>query len=395
MGAVPIKENVYWVGAVDWNVRDFHGYSTWKGTTYNAYLVTDDKITLFDTVKESHRGELIHHLHEVLGGDLTRIDYIVVNHVEMDHSGSLAEMVARIKPEKVFCSPMGHKALLEHFHHQDWPYEVVKTGDTLKLGKKTVRFLETKMLHWPDSMFSYIPEDKLLISSDAFGQHWATSERFADQVAAPELMTHAAKYYANILLLYSPLVQKLLATVQEMGLVIDMIAPDHGLIWRGNPGVILEAYDRWSRQEAARKALVIYDTMWHSTEKMAKAIVSGLTAEGVSVQLLNLRVSHRSDILTEVLDARGLVFGSPTLNNNMMPRMADFLTYLKGLRPKGKIGTAFGSYGWSGEAVKHITAAMEEMGIELVDPGQKLKYVPDHDGLRGCVELGRKVAKAM
>jgi flavorubredoxin len=395
MEALQIKENIYWVGAVDWNVRDFHGYSTWKGTTYNAYLVVDDKITLFDTVKDSHRVELIHHLNEVLGGDLEKIDYIVVNHVEMDHSGSLAEMVGRIKPEKVFCSPMGHKALLEHFHHQDWPYEVVKTGDTLKLGQKTVHFIETRMLHWPDSMFSYIPEDKLLISSDAFGQHWATSERFDDQVATPELMDHAAKYYANILLLYSPLVQKLLASVQEMGLAIDMIAPDHGLIWRGEPGRILEAYGRWSRQETDRKAVVIYDTMWHSTEKMARAVVSGLVAEGVSVKLMNLRVNHRSDILTEVLDAKAVIFGSPTLNNNMMPRMADILTYLKGLRPKGKVGAAFGSYGWSGEAVKHINAVMEEMGIELVEPGLKIKNVPAHDRLRECVELGREIGKSV
>ncbi|MEJ2031871.1 MAG: flavodoxin domain-containing protein [Deltaproteobacteria bacterium] len=395
MEALQIKENIYWVGAVDWNVRDFHGYSTWKGTTYNAYLVVDDKITLFDTVKDTHRVELIHHLNEVLGGDLEKIDYIVVNHVEMDHSGALAEMVGRIKPEKVFCSPMGHKALLEHFHHEDWPYEVVKTGDTLKLGQKTVHFIETRMLHWPDSMFSYIPEDKLLISSDAFGQHWATSERFDDQVATPELMDHAAKYYANILLLYSPLVQKLLASVQEMGLAIDMIAPDHGLIWRGEPGRILEAYGRWSRQETDRKAVVIYDTMWHSTEKMARAVVSGLVAEGVSVKLMNLRVNHRSDILTEVLDAKAVIFGSPTLNNNMMPRMADILTYLKGLRPKGKVGAAFGSYGWSGEAVKHINAVMEEMGIELVEPGLKIKNVPAHDRLRECVELGREIGKSV
>lgn len=395
MEAQQIKENVYWVGAVDWNVRDFHGYSTWKGTTYNAYLVIDDKITLFDTVKDTHRGELLHHLYEVLAGDLEKIDYIVVNHVEMDHSGSLAEMVARIKPEKVFCSPMGHKALLEHFHHEDWPYEVVKTGDVLNLGKKKVHFIETRMLHWPDSMFSYLPGDKLLISSDAFGQHWATSERFEDQVDMPELMAHAAKYYANILLLYSPLVQKLLAKVKEMNLAIDMIAPDHGLIWRGEPGRILEAYNRWSRQEAGRKAVVIYDTMWHSTEKMARAVVRGLEEEGVSVKMMNLRVNHRSDILTEVLDAKALVFGSPTLNNNMMPRMADILTYLKGLRPKGKVGATFGSYGWSGEAVKHISAILEEMGIDLVEPGLKVKNVPAHDMLRECVELGRRIGQAI
>ena len=394
MGACKIKDNVYWVGAVDWNIRDFHGYSTWKGTTYNAYLVIDDKITLFDTVKDNHRSELIHHLHEILGGDLERIDYIVVNHVEMDHSGSLTEMVERIKPEKVICSEMGHRVLLEHFHREDWPYEVVRTGDSLSLGRKTVHFIETRMLHWPDSMFSYIPEDKLLISSDAFGQHWATSERFADEVEQSELMGHAAKYYANILLLYSPLVQKLLANVQEMGLEIEMIAPDHGLIWR-DPATILSVYDRWSKQESSRKAVIIYDTMWHSTEKMAKAVASGLVEEGVSVKMMNLRVNHRSDILTEVLDAKALLFGSSTLNNNIMPRMADILTYLRGLRPKDKLGAAFGSYGWSGEAVKQLNGAMEEMKIELVDEGVKIKNVPRHETLRDCVELGRKVGKAV
>jgi flavorubredoxin len=392
MGALAIKDNVYWVGAVDWNIRDFHGYSTWKGTTYNAYLVIDEKITLFDTVKENHKSELLHRIREVI--DPARIDYIVVNHVEMDHSGCLADMIEVIKPEKVFCSPMGHKGLLEHFHHQEWPLEVVKTGDTLKLGRKTVQFLETRMLHWPDSMFSYIPEDKLLISSDAFGQHWATSERFADEVEPVELMSHAAKYYANILLLYSPLVQKLLAGVREMGLDIDMIAPDHGLIWR-DPGRIVAAYDQWSQQQAIDKAVVIYDTMWHSTEKMAKAVGSGLAAEGLSVKMMNLRVNHRSDILTEILDAKALVFGSPTLNNNMMPRMADMLTYLKGLRPKGKIGAAFGSYGWSGEAVKHISAALEEMNMELIDPGLRIKNVPAHDRLNECVELGRRIGAAV
>ena len=279
MKPVEVLKDVYWVGALDWNVRDFHGYVTYKGTTYNAYLVMDDKITLFDTVKQPFKSELIHRIWQVV--EPSKIDYLVVNHVEPDHSSALPEIVEMVKPEKIFCSPMGHKALLDHYHREDWPYEIVQSGQTLGLGRRTVHFLETRMLHWPDSMFSYLAEDRLLISSDAFGQHWCTSERFDDEVEQWELMMHSAKYYANILLLYSPLVGKLIESVQEMGLEIDMIAPDHGLIWRGNPGKIIEAYDAWRQQKPKRKALVIYDTMWHATEKMAKAIADGLIQEGI------------------------------------------------------------------------------------------------------------------
>ncbi|MFH7320615.1 FprA family A-type flavoprotein [Desulfurivibrio sp. D14AmB] len=394
MTATEIRPDIFWVGAVDWNNRDFHGYSIKKGTSYNAYLVRDEKTVLFDTVRQGFKSDLLHHLHQVTGPQ--KIDYIVVNHVELDHSGCLPELVELIKPEKIFCSPMGHKALLEHFHRPDWPYQVVKTGDEIKLGKRTVRFIETRMLHWPDSMFSYIPEEKLLISSDAFGQHWATSERFDDQVEESELLAHAAKYYANILLLYSPLVQKLLAEVAANGPAVEIIAPDHGLIWRRSPGAIIDAYGRWSRQESRRKAVIVYDTMWHSTEKMARAVESGLQQEGIEeIRLLHARKNHRSDIMTEVLDARALILGSATLNNNIMPAMADVLTYMKGLRPKEKVGAAFGSYGWSGEAVKHLQAFLDEMGIPAAGEGVRIKNVPGHDSLKACVELGRAVAKAM
>lgn len=394
MKATEIKPDIFWVGAVDWNNRDFHGYSIKKGTTYNAYLIRDEKTALFDTVRRGFTTDLLHNLRQVT--DPQKIDYIVVNHVEMDHSGALPELVELIKPEKIFCSPMGHKALLEHFHRPDWPYQIVKTGDEIKLGKRTVKFIETRMLHWPDSMFSYIPEDKLLISSDAFGQHWATSERFDDQVDEHELLAHSAKYYANILLLYSPLVQKLLAEIKANGPEVEIIAPDHGLIWRRNPAAIIGAYDRWSRQETRKKAVIIYDTMWHSTEKMARAVESGLQQEGITeIRLLHARKNHRSDIMTEVLDAGALILGSATLNNNIMPAMADVLTYMKGLRPKNRIGAAFGSYGWSGEAVKQLQAFLDEMGVAPVGEGVRIKNVPSHDSLQDCVELGRAVAKAM
>jgi flavorubredoxin len=391
MGPVEIKKNIYWVGALDWNIRDFHGYSTPKGTTYNAYLVIDEKITLFDTVKNPFKKDLIENISRII--DPGRIDYLVVNHVEMDHSGSMPEIVDLVRPEKVVCSSLGKKALIDHYNREDWPYDVVESGQTLKLGKKTVSFLETRMLHWPDSMMSYIPEDRLLISSDGFGQHWATSQRFDDEVESAELFHHAGKYYANILLLFSPLVQKLLAKVAEMGLDIDMIAPDHGLIWRKDPEGIIRAYQKWSRQESRKKATIVYDTMWQATEKMASAVGEGLKEEGVDFKIFNLKFNHRSDIMTEVLDSCAIVLGASTINNGMMPAMADLLSYMKGLRPVGKVGAAFGSYGWSGEAVKLMSEAMREMNIGPVIDGVRVKYSPKKEDLDKCVELGRQVAR--
>jgi flavorubredoxin len=393
MPPIEVLKDIYWVGAVDWNIRDFHGYSVDKGSSYNAFLAIDDKVTLFDTVKRGFKNDLIGNIRQII--DPAEIDYLIVNHVEMDHSGLVAEIADLVQPEKIICSEMGKKNLLAHFHQKEWPYEAVKTGDTISLGKRSVQFIETRMLHWPDSMFSYIPEDRLLISSDAFGQHLASSERFDDEVDLSMLLGHAAKYYANIILPYSALVQKLLAQVREIGLKIDMIAPDHGLIWRKNPQKILEHYDVWSQQKSKVKALVIYDTMWHSTEMMAKAIVEGLVEQGVSAQLFDLSSTHRSDIITEVLDAGALIIGSSTLNNGMLPHMADLLHYMKGLRPAKKIGAAFGSYGWSGEAVKLITTAMEEMKFEILDPGIKVQYVPQDDDLERCADLGRKIAQTL
>ncbi len=394
MHPVEVKKDIYWVGAVDWSIRDFHGYSTYKGTTYNAYLVKDEKITLFDTVKKGFELDLIHRIHN-LGIKPEEVDYLVVNHVEMDHSGGVPELVTRLKPEKVFCSPMAEKALRGHYHEavDQWPLQVVKSGESLSLGKRTVNFLETRMVHWPDSMFSYLVEDKVLISSDAFGHHWATSERFDDEVDPSELMAHCAKYYANILWLYSPLVNKLLAQVGEMGLEFDAICPDHGVIWRKDPGRIVEAYRRWSAQETGLKAVVAFNTMWHSTELMAKAVADGLNDEGLSVKLMDLKYNHRSEVVTEMLEARAFVFGSSTLNNGMLPLMADLLHYLRGLKPLKRVAAAFGSYGWSGEAVKLITGILEGMKLEVID-GMRHQYVPDHQALSACRELGRKVGRA-
>jgi len=390
---VELTKNVYWVGAVDWLTRDFHGYSTYRGTTYNAYLIIDEKITLIDTVKAGYRGDLMHRIRNII--DPKKIDYIVVNHVEMDHSGSLSEVIKEVEPEKVFCSKMGHKALLKHFHQEGWPYHVVAPGEELSLGEKTLSFLETRMLHWPDSMFTYLKEDEILFSSDAFGEHLATSERFDDEVNQDVLMSEATKYYANILTLYSPLVKKLLAKVAEMNLPLKMIAPDHGVIWRSNPGKIIDAYSRWCVHQGNGRALVIYDTMWHSTEMMAKAVADGLKDKGIDYKLLDLQVNHRSDVMTDVLEASAVVLGCSTLNNGLLPRMAGFLMYMRGLRPTNKIGAAFGSYGWSGEAVKLMNKAMLDMKFTMIHEGLRVQYVPEHTHLKECVELGHTVAQAL
>ena len=393
MQPIELSKNVYWVGAVDWLTRDFHGYSTNRGTTYNAYLIIDEKVTLIDTVKAGYRSDLMHRIRNII--DPKKIDYLVVNHVEMDHSGSLPEVMKEIEPEKVICSKMGHKALLKHFHQEDWPYHIVTPGEEMSLGEKTLNFLETRMLHWPDSMFTYIKEDQILFSSDAFGEHLATSERFDDEVNQDVLMFEATKYYANILTLYSPLVKKLIAKVAEMELPIKMIAPDHGVIWRSNPGKIIDAYSRWCVHEGKGNALIIYDTMWHSTEMMAKAVADGLQDKGIGYKLLNLQVNHRSDVMSDVLEASAIILGCPTLNNGLLPRMAGFLMYMRGLRPTNKIGAAFGSYGWSGESVKLMNKSMLEMKFNMVHEGLKVQYVPEHTHLKECVELGKTVGQAL
>lgn len=392
MEPLEIAKNVFWVGAVDWNIRDFHGYSTYRGTTYNAYLIVDDKITLIDAVKKEFADQLIEKIGKVV--DPKKIDYVVSNHTEMDHSGGLARVMHRVGEDKpLFCSKMGYKNLRQHFV-QKWNYSPVESGQELSLGKRTLSFLETRMLHWPDSMFSYLKEDRILFSSDAFGQHYAGLERFDDEIGEA-IMPHAKKYFANILLPFSSLVLKLVKQITDMGLNLDMICPDHGVMWRRDPAKIINAYVQWSKQDPKRKALVIYDTMWHSTEQMAETIVETLGREGVDAQPMHLRSWHRSDIMTEVLDAGAVVVGSPTINNGLFPTVSDFLTYMKGLKPQNKIGASFGSYGWSGEAVKLINQELEAMKVTLVDPGLKIQYVPDGQGLQACHGLGKKIAQAL
>jgi flavorubredoxin len=392
MRPVEIAKDIFSVGAVDWNIRDFHGYSTYQGTTYNAFLIMDEKITLIDTVKKPFADELLYHISQVC--DPKKIDYVISNHTEMDHSGGLERVMHKIGEEKpLYCSKLGQKALSRHFSGK-WNYQAVEDGGELSIGRRTLKFLETRMVHWPDSMFTYLIEDKILFSSDGFGQHYAGIETFDDQIG-DAIMPHAKKYFANILLLYAPLITKLIEKVTETGLAIEMICPDHGIIWRRDPLKIVNAYAQWSLQKPSRKAVVVYDTMWQSTEMMAETIVKALGREGVDAKPYHLRTWHRSDIITEVLDAGAVVIGSPTLNNGLFPTVSDFIAYLKGLKPQNKIGTAFGSYGWSGEAVKLINQELEEMNFQVIDPGLKIHYVPKEKDMEACYALGRKIARAL
>jgi len=388
MTKVQLAQGVYWVGAIDWNIRNFHGYSTHLGTTYNAYLIVDEKTALIDTVKAPFYDEMAARVREIVPFD--KIDYIISNHVEMDHSGSLPMALRDAKNAKlVTLEKFGENGLAKTFH-QNWDPIVVKEGSTVDLGKRKLTFIPTPMLHWPDSMCTYLAEDKLLFSMDAFGQHIATSQRFDDEVDMGIVMHEAAKYYANILMPFGDLIVK--AANKLGGIPIDMIAPSHGIIWRSHIKDIVDSYVKWGKGETAAKALVIYDTMWGSTQKMANAIVKGMMEEGVEVRLFNLNVSDKSDVIKEVLDAKALIIGSPTLNNGMFPSVAEFLCYLKGLKPKNKIGAAFGSHGWGGGGVKAVQQEMEQTGIELIDSKLAFKFVPDEAEIKQCVDFGREIA---
>jgi flavorubredoxin len=389
MKPIEIAKGVYDVGVNDWNIEDFHGYSTPLGTSYNAFLIVDEKIALIDTVKKEFADQLIANIERIV--DPRKIDYMISNHTEMDHTGSLARVMHRIGEDKpIYCSKLGAKNLAMHLA-QRYNYHAVQEGEKLSLGQRTLTFMETRMVHWPDSMFTYLIEEQMLFSSDGFGQHYAGFEKF-DDVIGHTIMPHAKKYFANILLLYAPLILKLIDKVTQMGLAIKTICPDHGVIWRKDPGKIVAAYDRWSRQTPKRKAVLVYDTMWHSTERMAEAIAAGLSAEGIQVRPMYLRKWHRSDVMTEVLDAKAVIVGSPTLNNGLFPTVSDFLTYMKGLKPVGKIGAAFGSYGWSGEAPKQITQELAAMQFEVMTPSRR-QFVPDAKSLEESYAFGQAIGQ--
>ncbi len=389
MKPVKISRGVFWVGAVDWNIRDFHGYKTPRGTTYNAYLIIDEKTTLVDTVKREFAGDLITRIKDII--DPANIDYVISNHVEMDHSGALPEILKIAEKAKVVCTAKGKEGLKKHYK-QEWNFETVKTGDELKFGEKTLKFVELPMLHWPDSMATYLVEDQILLSNDAFGQHVATSQRCNDKVKEIDIMDEAAKYYANILEPYSGLIPKAVEKIVAMGIAPRIIAPSHGVIWLENPMQIVNAYLEWSKGVHRDKVIIAYDTMWHSTEKMAVAILEGIASEGVTAQLFHLRQSDWSEIIKEIKFSKILLIGTPTINNAIFPSVSGFLEHIKGLRFKGKAASVFGSYGWSGEAPGAVVKRLEEAGFQIIDQGLRIQWVPGAAELAQCFEFGRKIA---
>lgn len=388
-GVVELSSGVYWVGAIDWNGRDFHGFTTPGGTTYNSYLVVGEKTALIDTVKSPFAGEMLRRISQII--DPSKLDYIVVNHMELDHSGSLAELKKQTDA-KILITKKGVDILNGYFKDsgsENWDLEVVKTGDQLDLGGKTLLFLEATMLHWPDSMETFLKEDRILFSNDGFGQHIATSKRYDFEVG--DVLPEAAEYYANILMPFHMPLLRYLGLLTKLEIEPLQIAPSHGIIWKRDLPKILEAYRSWAGGEVKEKVLVIYDTMWGSTEIMANEIVEAVRAAGVEVKLLNLRKSSRSDIMKEMLDAAAFAVGSPTLNNGLFPTVGDFLVYLKGLRPQKKKAMAFGSYGWGGGAVKIIEQELKSAGIEVIDPGLQVKYRPYEKELLRCKKLGEQL----
>ena len=371
MQAIEIKPGIWWVGAIDWSMRSFHGYSTSRGSSYNAYLILDEKITLIDTVKEPFAQEMLDRIAAVI--DPAKIDYIISNHVEPDHSGSLPSLLQRCPNAKVFTSlPNGQKGLTARYG--DLPYEGVKTGTALSLGKRTLQFVATPMLHWPDSMVTYCPEEKILFSNDAFGQHLAANQRFDDENDLALLMQEAKKYYANILMLYGKQAQTALKALAA--LPIDIIAVGHGVLWRSHIPEILAAYQQWSTDTLEDRAVVVFDSMWHSTESMALTIADAFSEKGLPVGYYDLRANHISDIVTDILTSKYLAVGSPTLNNQMMPSVAAFLCYLKGLAPKGRQAFAFGSYGWGGQSIAQVEDELKAAGCEICLEKLRIANVP-------------------
>lgn len=387
-----IVEGIHWVGFVDWNVRDFHGYVTERGSTYNAYLLLDKEPALVDTVKAPYAGDLLRNISELI--DPAKLRWVICNHAEPDHSGSLPAVMAAAPDATLVCDAKCKQTLDIYYDTSAWTFKIVTTGDSLSLGERTVEFIETPMAHWPESMATWVPSERLLFSMDAFGQHYATSGRFDDEVDEHDLFYETKTYVANILMLYTMPVAKAVAAVR--GLNPAIICPSHGVVWRSFISRMLDAYDLWDVCAPVRKVMVMYDTMWHSTEMMAEAIVAGAIAEGgpaVDVKLFHVRATTGTKLATEILDSAAFAAGSPTLNGTLMPAMANVLTYLKGLRPAKKAGFAFGSFGWGRGGVEEVEHYLKTMKVELLRPLLKLPYKPSPSGLEECHEAGRLLAR--
>jgi len=395
MKSIEIKPDIHWIGAIDWAVRDFHGYVTPEGTTYNNYLIMDEQITLVDTVKDAFAWITIENIKELV--DPSKIKNIVINHIEPDHASGLGKVMALVPDATVYITNKGKKGIDRHFDTSKWKFNIIKTGDTLNTGKYNLTFLETPMLHWPDSMMTYVKEAKLLFSQDAFGQHLATASRFDDEFieisSAAKLDDAVVEYYANILMPFGALIKNKIADVQKLGLEIDMIAPDHGVIWRKDAGGILQRYLDLAAGKANLSVSIIYDTMWHSTERMTLPIMEGIKDEGVDCNIIKLRATPLSVAIKEFWKSRGCLIGSPTLNNILYPSVAEFLTHLRGLRPKNRIAGAFGSYGWGGGAVKDAYEELNKMKLETFEPGVQVLYKPSKEDEMSCYEFGKEFAR--
>jgi flavorubredoxin len=391
---VEIKPDIYWVGAIDWAVRDFHGYITPRGTTYNNYLILDEHITLVDTVKNDFSGTTINNIEKLTYP--SKISNVIINHIEPDHASSIDRIMALMPNATIHITEKGKKGLDRHFNTESWKFRIVKTGDTLNTGKYNLLFIETPMLHWPDSMMTYVKETKLLISQDAFGQHIATSARFDDEfiecASHAELEDAVIDYYANILMPFGQLIKSKIAEIQKLGLEIDMIAPDHGIIWRKEAGNIMNKYMDMANGKTSLRIAVIYDTMWHSTEIMTVPIMQGIKDEGVDCKVIKLRSTPTSVAIKEFWNSRGTLIGSPTLNNLLFPSVAEFLVHLRGLRPKNRLIGAFGSYGWGGGAVKEAYEEFKKMKLELFEPGFQVLYKPSREDEKTCYDFGRAFA---
>lgn len=387
--SVALRENIDWVGYVDWTVRDFHGYETARGATYNAYLVRDEKTALVDTVKARFARQLLDNVSRLT--DPSKVDYVVVNHAEPDHASALPEVIEALPNATLVCNKRCVATLSRYFETSGWKIQVVATGDTLSLGKRTLQFIETPMVHWPESMFTYVPEERLLFSMDAFGQHYATSGRFDDDVPLLTALEEAKSYYANIVMPFGKQVAQVLK--QAATLDIDMIAPSHGVIWRSHMAEILEAYQSWCVCRPKPKVVVIYDTMWDSTGRMARAIHEGASVSGVEAVLIHIRRWNLTRIATEMLDAATVAFGSSTLNRGMMPMAGAVLTYLNGLRPVGKAGFAFGSYGWGKGGPEAVDDSLKEMEWEILRQPLKAQYRPSPEVLDECRQAGKMLAE--
>ncbi|SNB45257.1 anaerobic nitric oxide reductase flavorubredoxin [Geobacter sp. DSM 9736] len=389
-----ITENVTWVGKVDWELRRFHGeeYSTHRGTSYNSFLVRDEKTVLIDTVWAPFSSEFVENLRREI--DLSKIDYIIANHGEVDHSGALPELMRLIPDTPIYCTANAVKSLKGQYH-QDWNFRTVKTGDRLNIGSKELIFIEAPMLHWPDSMFCYLTGDSILFSNDAFGQHLATDRIFNDLVDQAELHQESMKYYANILTPFSSLVVKKITEFANLGLPLSMICTSHGVIWRENPLQIVEKYAQWAANYQENQITVIYDTMWNGTRRMAELIAEGITEgdQEVAVKIYNVARSDKNDVITEVFRSKALLVGSPTVNRGMLSSAAGILEEIRGLGFRNKKAAAFGAYGWSGESVKMITERLKESGFEVINEGLKRLWNPDEQGNAECIAFGRDFAQ--